>query len=129
MLEDCAAAFGAERAATVAREITKLHETTVSRFAARTGARAAAERISPRRNRAADRRRAAGGRADDAAPTATAARSTACSKSLLAELPLKQAAHLAAQITEARDNEAYKRALQLKQDAEAGCRSRRRRRP
>ena len=35
-------------------------------------------------------------------------------KILLAELPLKQAARLAAQITEARDNEAYKRALQLK---------------
>ena len=34
---------------------------------------------------------------------------------LLTELPLKQAAHLAAQITEARDNEAYKRALQLKE--------------
>ncbi len=34
---------------------------------------------------------------------------------LLAELPLKQAARLAAQIAEVRDNEAYKRALQLKQ--------------
>jgi hypothetical protein len=33
----------------------------------------------------------------------------------LAELPLKQAARLAAQVTETRDNEAYKRALQLKQ--------------
>ncbi|HMD28126.1 MAG TPA: hypothetical protein VKH13_06100, partial [Steroidobacteraceae bacterium] len=36
-------------------------------------------------------------------------------KPLLAELPLKQAAHLAAQIAAVRDNEAYKRALQLKQ--------------
>ncbi len=36
-------------------------------------------------------------------------------KILLAELPLKQAAHLAAQITEVRGNEAYKRALQIKQ--------------
>ena len=36
-------------------------------------------------------------------------------KILLTELPLKQAARLAAQITEARDNEAYKRALLLKQ--------------
>ena len=34
---------------------------------------------------------------------------------LLEELPLKQAARLAAQIAEVRDNEAYKRALQLKQ--------------
>jgi len=34
---------------------------------------------------------------------------------LLKELPLKQAARLAAQITGARDNEAYKRALLLKE--------------
>jgi len=38
-------------------------------------------------------------------------------KILLAELPLKQAARLAAQITGARDNEAYKRALHLKQES------------
>jgi 16S rRNA (cytidine1402-2'-O)-methyltransferase len=35
-------------------------------------------------------------------------------KALMAELPLKQAAHLAAQITQARGNESYKRALYLK---------------
>ena len=35
-------------------------------------------------------------------------------KVLLEELPLKQAARLAAQITAVRDNEAYKRALELK---------------
>jgi hypothetical protein len=33
---------------------------------------------------------------------------------LMAELPLKQAASLAAKIVEVRDNEAYKRALRLK---------------
>ena len=38
-------------------------------------------------------------------------------KILLEELPLKQAAKLAAQLTEARDNEAYKRALQLKAES------------
>jgi 16S rRNA (cytidine1402-2'-O)-methyltransferase len=38
-------------------------------------------------------------------------------KILLEELPLKQAAKLAAQLTEARDNEAYKRALQLKHES------------
>ena len=36
-------------------------------------------------------------------------------KPLLEELPLKQAAHLAARIAAVRDNEAYKRALELKQ--------------
>jgi len=35
-------------------------------------------------------------------------------KVLLEELPLKQAAHLAARIVAVRDNEAYKRALELK---------------
>ena len=35
-------------------------------------------------------------------------------KVLMTELPLKQAARLAALISEARDNEAYKRALYLK---------------
>ncbi len=34
---------------------------------------------------------------------------------LLAELPLKQAASLAAKIVQVRDNEAYKRALRLKE--------------
>ena len=43
-----------------------------------------------------------------------AARSTGCSTLLLAELPLKQAAGLAASIAGVRDNEAYKRALVLK---------------
>jgi 16S rRNA (cytidine1402-2'-O)-methyltransferase len=37
-------------------------------------------------------------------------------KILLAELPLKQAAHLAAKIAQVRDNEAYKRALYLKRE-------------
>ena len=36
---------------------------------------------------------------------------------LLAELPLKQAARLAAKITGARDNETYKRALHLKEQS------------
>jgi len=37
---------------------------------------------------------------------------------LLEELPLKQAARLAARILGARDNEAYKRALELKQPSD-----------
>jgi hypothetical protein len=38
-------------------------------------------------------------------------------KILLAELPLKQAAHLAAQLADVRDNEAYRRALELKPES------------
>ncbi len=39
---------------------------------------------------------------------------------LMAELPLKQAASLAAKIVQVRDNEAYKRALRLKGDGNGG---------
>jgi len=38
---------------------------------------------------------------------------------LLAELPLKQAARLAARLVGARDNEAYKRALDLKANSDS----------
>ena len=44
-----------------------------------------------------------------------ARRARSRAKPLLEELPLKQAAHLAARIAAVRDNEAYKRALELKQ--------------
>jgi 16S rRNA (cytidine1402-2'-O)-methyltransferase len=116
-LEDCAAAFGDERSATVAREITKMHEMTYRGSLRELVARAAADVdfgrgeivlvIAGAPQALADDERGAdghGGALDRVL------------KSLLAELPLKQAARLAAQITEARDNEAYKRALQLKQE-------------
>ena len=45
-------------------------------------------------------------------------------KPLLEELPLKQAAHLAAQIAAVRDNEAYKRALELKRSGMVRAKSR-----
>jgi 16S rRNA (cytidine1402-2'-O)-methyltransferase len=117
-LEDCAAAFGDERSATVAREITKMHEMTYRGSLRELVARAAADGdfgrgeivlvIAGAPQALADDERGAdghGGALDRVL------------KSLLAELPLKQAARLAAQITEARDNEAYKRALQLKQES------------
>jgi 16S rRNA (cytidine1402-2'-O)-methyltransferase len=116
-LEDCAAAFGDERSATVAREITKMHEMTYRGSLRELVARAAADGdfgrgeivlvIAGAPQALADDERGAdghGGALDRVL------------KSLRAELPLKQAARLAAQITEARDNEAYKRALQLKQE-------------
>jgi 16S rRNA (cytidine1402-2'-O)-methyltransferase len=117
-LEDCAAVFGGERSATVAREITKLHEMTyrgsLRELCERAGADADFGRgeivvlIAGAPPQLADDERGAdghGGALDRALNI------------LLAELPLKQAARLAAKITAARDNEAYKRALQLKQES------------
>lgn len=110
MLEDCAEVFGGERQATVAREITKLHESTY---------RGSLRELLTRATTDADF-----GRGEIVLVLAGAPQQGASDESgaldrvlrlLLAELPLKQAAHLAAQITETRDNEAYKRALQLKQ--------------
>jgi 16S rRNA (cytidine1402-2'-O)-methyltransferase len=116
-LEDCAAAFGDERSATVAREITKMHEMTYRGSLRELVERAAADGdfgrgeivlvIAGAPQALADDERGAdghGGALDRVL------------KTLLAELPLRQAARLAAQITEARDNEAYKRALHLKQE-------------
>jgi 16S rRNA (cytidine1402-2'-O)-methyltransferase len=118
-LEDCAAAFGAGRAATVVRETTKLHEATY---------RGSLLELSEIAKADGDFTRGeivlliAG-----AAPAGTAPDSQSDDKeqaaldkvlaALLAELPLKQAARLAAQITGARDNETYKRALHLKEQS------------
>ncbi|MGC1520685.1 MAG: 16S rRNA (cytidine(1402)-2'-O)-methyltransferase [Steroidobacteraceae bacterium] len=116
MLEDCAEVFGGERHATVAREITKLHESTY---------RGSLHDLLARAMQDADF-----GRGEIVLVLAGAPQQAAAEEGgadghggaldrvltlLLAELPLKQAARLAAQITETRDNEAYKRALQLKQ--------------
>jgi 16S rRNA (cytidine1402-2'-O)-methyltransferase len=116
-LEDCAAVFGGERSAMAAREITKMHETAYRGSLRDLCARAESDPdfnrgemvlvIAGEPQPVADDERGAdghGGALDRAL------------KILLAELPLKQAARLAAQITEARDNEAYKRALLLKQE-------------
>jgi 16S rRNA (cytidine1402-2'-O)-methyltransferase len=114
-LEDCVAVFGAERNAAVAREITKLHETTY---------RGSLRELLERAGSDADFGRGEIVILIAGAPQAPADEEGGADghggaldrvlKILLAELPLRQAAHLAAQITEARGNEAYKRALQLK---------------
>lgn len=112
-LEDCVAAFGAARAAAAVREATKLHETTY---------RGSLQALLDKSRTDADFSRGEivlliGGapQAESAEEDAEAtARLDKVLKALLAELPLKQAARLAAQITGARDNETYKRALQLK---------------
>jgi 16S rRNA (cytidine1402-2'-O)-methyltransferase len=116
-LEDCAAAFGAARPATVAREITKLHETTYRGTLSELAARAAADGDFARGEivlmvgGAPSEIETGGGGADGHGGALDRVL-----KILLAELPLKQAAHLAAKIAQVRDNEAYKRALYLKRE-------------
>ena len=115
MLRDCADEFGAERPATVAREISKLHETTYRGCLGELAALASAGGDFVRGEIVV----VVGG-----APAALDAEAAGADGHggaldrvlgvLLKELPLKQAAHLAAQIVDARDNEAYKRALRLK---------------
>jgi 16S rRNA (cytidine1402-2'-O)-methyltransferase len=112
-LEDCAEAFGGERSAVAARELTKVHETLYRGSLAELGVRAAAEPqftrgelvliIAGAPPEAAEGADGHGGALDRVLTP------------LLAELPLKQAAQLAAHIAEVRPNEAYKRALELKQ--------------
>jgi len=112
-LDDCTAAFGPDRAAVVSREITKLHETTYRGTLGDLNAQAATD---------ADFARGeivllvAGSPAqvDEAGGDGHGGALDRVLHLLLAELPLKQAAHLAAKIVGARDNESYKRALKLK---------------
>lgn len=115
-LADCAAEFGTERPATVAREITKLHETTYRGSLGELAAQAAADGDFSRGEIVLI---VGGAKADtDAGEAGTDGHGGALDRVLavlLQELPLKQAARLAAKIVPARDNEAYKRALRLKE--------------
>ncbi len=112
-LADCREAFGGDRRAALARELTKLHETLYRGTLAELGLRG---NFDPDLARgeivlvlagAAPRATALGGELDRVLAV------------LLAELPLKQAARLAASVVGARDNEAYKRALVLKREADS----------
>jgi 16S rRNA (cytidine1402-2'-O)-methyltransferase len=114
-LEDCVEVFGAERLGAVVREITKLHETTY---------RGSLRELSSLAKSDPDLARGeivlliAGAEPLASADAGADGYGGALDKALaelLKELPLKQAARLAAQITGARDNEAYKRALLLKE--------------
>jgi len=113
-LEDCAAVFGGARLAMLAREITKLHETAYRGTLLELLARAAGDGDFARGEivlvvAGAPEEASAEGGADGHGGALDRVLNV-----LLAELPLKQAAHLAAQIAQVRDNEAYKRALFLK---------------
>jgi 16S rRNA (cytidine1402-2'-O)-methyltransferase len=114
-LEDCGVVFGETRTAAVVREATKMHETTY---------RSSLGELSRMAQGDADFARGEivlliGGAAQlpqgDGGEDGHGGALDKVLNALLAELPLKQAARLAAQITGARDNEAYKRALVLKE--------------
>jgi 16S rRNA (cytidine1402-2'-O)-methyltransferase len=115
-LEDCVTAFGEARAATVVREATKLHETTY---------RGSLRELLDKSSTDADFSRGEivliiGGALQAESGDGESEAKSRLDKvltALLAELPLKQAARLAAQITGARDNETYKRALFLKEQS------------
>lgn len=117
MLEDCAQAFGAERPATLAREITKLHETTYRGSLGELVARAASDGDLARGEIVLVVGGAPAVAAGEGGADGHGGELDRVLKVLLPELPLKQAAQLAARITGVRDNGAYKRALQLKQGA------------
>jgi 16S rRNA (cytidine1402-2'-O)-methyltransferase len=115
-LEDCAEAFGRERPAVVAREISKLHETA---YRGTLGELLARAREDPDIARGEIVLLIAGApaRPDEGAADGHGGALDRVLGVLMAELPLKQAAGLAARITGARDNETYKRALRLKEGA------------
>ncbi len=108
MLEDCAQVFGASRPAAVAREITKLHESLYRGPLAELARRAGAERDFARGELVVV---IAGAPPVEAAAEERELRRVLAV--LLRELPVKQAAQLAARITGARDNAAYRQALVL----------------
>jgi 16S rRNA (cytidine1402-2'-O)-methyltransferase len=113
-LADCAEHLGPRRVAALAREITKLHESLYRGSLGELAERAASE---PDLSRGEIVLVIAGAAPEVAAQgdDGHAGALDRALKPLLEELPLKQAAHLAARIAAVRDNEAYKRALELKQ--------------
>lgn len=121
-LADMAAAFGAEREAIVARELTKAFETVYRGTLAELGLRAAAD---PNMSRGeltlvvAGLARPARRDADDADDGALRLALERTLRVLLRELSPSKAAALAAQLTGARRGDAYALALQIA-DADAG---------
>jgi 16S rRNA (cytidine1402-2'-O)-methyltransferase len=112
-LADCAEHLGPTREAALAREITKLHESLYRGSLAQLADRAASDTHLSRGEIVL----VIAGAAPEVASQGDDGHGGALDRALkvlLEELPLKQAAHLAARIAAVRDNEAYKRALELK---------------
>jgi 16S rRNA (cytidine1402-2'-O)-methyltransferase len=109
MLADCESSFGPDRRAAVAREITKLHETLYRGSLAELALRAREDPDFRRGEIVLIVTGAVLAPQDEASGELDRVLGV-----LLAELPLKQAASLAAKLARVRDNEAYKRALLLK---------------
>lgn len=112
-LADLAAAFGADRRAAVAREMTKLHETVYRGTLGELAARAAQEENFAR----GEITLVLQGAPQRAVDTAQLKQIVSV---LLQELPPGKAAALAAEITGARRNEAYSVAMELKSGAAKG---------
>jgi 16S rRNA (cytidine1402-2'-O)-methyltransferase len=115
MIEDCAATLGRARRAAIARELTKLHEQILRSDLGELAARVAQEPSLARGELVVVIEGAAAAEPTDAA----AAELDRVLRVLLAELPLAQAARLAARLAGARDNAAYRRALALRAAATA----------
>jgi 16S rRNA (cytidine1402-2'-O)-methyltransferase len=111
-LDSCAQGFGGAREAVLAREITKHFETIYRGTLDELRERAAQDRDVERGEIVLI---VAGAPEPEAGQEGNEALDRVLDI-LLPEMPLKQAAHLAARIAGCRDNEAYKRALQLKKD-------------
>jgi 16S rRNA (cytidine1402-2'-O)-methyltransferase len=109
MLADCAAIFGVERIGVLARELTKMHE-IIRRAPLAELSRWAVENQQ-------DRGECVVLIHGDQRPTGLDADSERVLRVLLDELPVKQAAALAAKITGLKKNELYDLALNWKNNA------------
>jgi 16S rRNA (cytidine1402-2'-O)-methyltransferase len=119
-VDDLAAVLGSERTIAIARELTKLFETV---HVCRLGEARAWLDADPNRSRGEFVLVVSGATADEAA--ARAAEGERVLHLLLDELPVKSAARLAAEITGARKNDLYARALELREKPQRAQRARR----
>ncbi|MFO0336351.1 MAG: 16S rRNA (cytidine(1402)-2'-O)-methyltransferase [Pseudomonadota bacterium] len=112
-LDDCAAGFGATRRAFVARELTKLHESTYDGTLGELATRAALE-ADLLRGEAVVVIEGAPEAADTGEATGRGPGTEVLLAALLDELPASRAVDLVVKLTGARRNAVYRRALELR---------------